>query len=402
MSARSLPGNGVDRGAPQQSSVHRPPFFHPGFGCWIVTRYRDARAVLADAATFSSEIAARDSVRAGCPGEIAAALTELIPPGTAQLVTSDPPRHGGMRLVATRLFSPAMLEFYAPRIQRVVDRLMAGLGARAPIDLVTDFIMPFSSQSVLTVLGLEDDEVEPVAQLAHRALPLFFTVPSEPKRLESAEALLTLELKLRDLLRKRRAAPKQDLASRLVVLNRNAGDVMTEAELLQFLEDLAFAGSEPLAAVLSSLIARLLVEKHGWTRATAQRSRLDGIMEEGLRTATGLRGVVRRATCEVEIGGSLIPEGALLMVVTATANRDETQFHDSRHLLGGRPDVRQHLAFGHGRHLCAGAPLARLQMRLAMTGLLERMPNLSLWPEAPLAFATAPMLKQVTRLLVRA
>jgi len=381
--------------------VGQPPHFHPLVGAWIVTRHADAVTVLGNPDLFSSSAAFAGSFQQlGCPADIAERLEAIVPAGTPQLVASDRPQHGLLRPLATRLFTTARIEAYRPIVRDLAQGLADDLAGPGPVDLHARFAIPFSARAVLRVLGVEADRAPAVEALAASASLLFFVQLDEAAKRRSAEALLALEEEMAVLLDARTAAPRDDLASALARANASESEPLKRAQLIQLLLDMAFAGTDPVATVLSSFMLRLLATGGAWRRAAATPETIGSVVEEAVRLASGLRGIARRAVRDTEVGGTPIEAGATVLVMPGPVNRDEGVFPDPGNVCPGRAGARTHIGFGYGIHYCVGAPLGRLDLELALTALLERFPDMRLWPSQPVAFARAPLLTQVGRLLV--
>lgn len=378
-----------------------PPRFHPLVGAWIVTRHADALTVLGNPELFSSRAAYATSLEElGCPGDVAARLTAMVPPGTPQMVASDRPEHGRLRPLATRLFATARIEAYRSRVGDLARDLADGLDGPGPVDLHARFTIPFSARAVLRVLGVEAEHAPAVEALAARATLLFFVKLDDAEKRRSAEALLALQEALSALLDERGAKPRDDLASALLAANAAEAEPLSRAELIQLALDLAFAGSEPVGGVLSSFLLRLLATEGAWRRLAAGPGAVEPMIEEAVRLASGLRGIARRTTRATELGGAALEAGATVLVIPGPVNRDQTVFAEPGSVRPERPGARTHVGFGYGVHYCVGAPLARLELKIALCALLERYPEMRLWPTQPVAFARAPLITQIARLLV--
>lgn len=377
------------------------PRFHPLVGAWIVTRHADAVSVLGNPDLFSSRAAFAGSFQQlGCPADIAERLEEIVPAGTPQLVASDRPEHGFLRPLATRLFTTARIEAYRPIVRDLAERLADSLAGPGPVDLHSRFAIPFSARAVLRVLGIEADRAPEVEALAASASLLFFVALDEPAKRRSAEALLALEEELAALLDSRTAAPRDDLTSALARANAAESAPLKRAQLIQLLLDMAFAGTDPVATVLSSFLLRLLATGGAWRRAAETPESIGSFIEEAVRLANGLRGIARQPVRDTEVGGVGIAAGDTILVMPGPVNRDAAVFPDPGNICPGRAGARLHVGFGYGIHYCVGAPLGRLDLELALTALLERFPDMKLWPAQPVAFTRVPLLTQVGRLLV--
>jgi cytochrome P450 len=155
---------------------------------------------------------------------------------------------------------------------------------------------------------------------------------------------------------------------------------MSMAELLSLLMQVHFADHETTAGLIVGAVELVLRNPEQLQALRDDPSLISGTIEEALRMTSPVHAMFRTALEDVEIGGVKIPKGAHIRMVYASANRDEARFHEPDRFDVRRPDVKKHLAFGQGLHFCVGAPLARLEARIALEGLLQRLPSLRLVP----------------------
>src|SRR4029450_13038717 len=183
------------------------------------------------------------------------------------------------------------------------------------------------------------------------------------------------------LIAERRARPRDDVISTLVTGTVD-GQGLSDEDVVSFLRLLIPAGAEPTFRLIGNMLFALLTERDRWERVRADRSLVPWAMEETLRWETSVLMGSREGNREVGLRGSTIPADGVVSVVVASANRDEEHYeHPDVFDLDRRAD--DHLAFGFGRHHCLGYHLARLEARLALTALLDRLPTLRLDPAAP-------------------
>ena len=322
-----------------------------------VTRYKDAEAVLRDDKTFASSINTE---------HIGQFMGELI-------VGMDGDEHRKYRNLVAKAFRASQLEQWdetlvRPTIQRLVDAI-APLG-RA--DLVASITTKYPMQVICGIVGVPLEDAERFTQWAEE----INTGPLAPERGHRAsEAMVEY---LRPLVEARRANPTGDFLSDLVHAEVD-GEQLTEGKLYGFLRLLLPAGGETTFRVMGNALLALLTHPDALERVYADPSLVPEVIEETLRWETSVTMVSRVATRDTEVAGCPIAAGSPVGVLNGSANRDESRWEDSSEWELDRP-VQHHLAFGTGPHQCLGMHLARLELRVGLAEILERLPNLRLDP----------------------
>jgi cytochrome P450 len=329
---------------------------------WLVTRYEDVRALLADPRISSRNTLAVNPVRRMPPGAEALLAVE---PG--QFIRMDPPEHTGYRKLLTGQFTVRRMRALGPRIQQIVDERLEAMAAQGPpIDLVQEFALPVPSLVICELLGV------PYADRAlfqQRSRLLLSMDTDGPTLLRARDEMRAYML---ELVRAKRADPTDDLLSGL------AGKELTDLELVNIGNVLLVAGHETTANMLALGTLALLRHEDQLAALRADPALVESAVEELLRFLTIVQtGVVRTALEDLEIGGQRIRAGELVVASLASANRDAEQFSEPDVLDLSR-EYAPHLAFGHGVHQCLGQQLARVEMQVGFTALLARFPSLRL------------------------
>lgn len=327
---------------------------------WWVTRWEDVERVLRDADAFSSRING-----------------ETMGPIMGDLILAmDGDQHRRYRDLVAKAFRASSLERWGdelirPTVHALLDRL-APLG-RA--DLVADFTYAYPVQIIAAILGVP---VEDYAQFQHWADDINLGPTDLSRSLPAATAMKEY---LAPIVADRRANPRGDLISDLVTAELD-GHTLDEGHLYGFLRLLLPAGAETTFRALGSMLCALLTQPDALREVRDDRSLVNAAIEETLRWETSVTLVNREAVRDVELGGATIPEGASVLVATASANHDEARYERADEWDLHRP-AKPHMAFGTGRHQCLGMHLARLEMRVALEGILDRLPDLRLDPDEP-------------------
>ena len=344
--------------------VHRivPPIGEPA---WLITGYDEARQALHDPRLVKGEKAQVNMVRGLLPPEVFAAIGH-------HMLNSNPPDHTRLRRLVTAAFTRRRVEQLAPRIQQITDELLDAMATAKQVDLIDAFAYPLPLTVICELLGVPDDRrVE-----FHRWSSVVVTgVLAGPDVFVAAStAMLSY---LRELIDAKRTAPADDLLSALVMV-RDGQDQLTEDELTSMAFLLLVAGQETTVNLIGNGVRALLTHPEQLALLRAQPHRLPDAVEELLRFDGPLQVATFRLTVEpVEIGGVTIPAGEIVIAGLLAANRDPACTAQPDALDITRTD-NPHLAFGHGIHHCLGAPLARLEGRIALGTLLARFPRLRL------------------------
>ncbi|EME63501.1 cytochrome P450 [Amycolatopsis decaplanina DSM 44594] len=330
---------------------------------WLITRYEDVRMVLADP---------RVSVDAARPAfPHTNAVSKARDTEMKTLMQMDAPEHTAQRRLLTPEFTIGKMAALRPRIQRIVDDLVDGmLDGPKPVDLVTAFALPVPSLVISELLGV------PYAgrgffQGVARTLVMD---ELDPERAMAASEELNAYLE--ELVLEKNAAPGEDLLSTLAVEQFRTG-AMTPREIATLGQLLLVAGHDTTAGMIALGTAALLANPDQLALVRdGDPARAAGAVEELLRYLSNTHTEARRVAREdLEIGGRLIRAGEGIIAVKNTANRDPAAFPDP-HTVDVRRKARHHVAFGHGRHLCLGAPLARVELQVVYGTLFRRIPTL--------------------------
>lgn len=324
---------------------------------WVLTKYDDCLAVLKDAETFSSKSNA----------EVGKIMGRTV-------IEMDGKEHTRHRALVQAVFVPKGLDGLEPVLVELIDELIDAFAHDPKVDLVAQFTEGFPVQVMAHMLGMPRADYP---QFQRWAIDLIGFSKDWPKGHAASAAVREYLL---PIIADRRAHPTGDVISKLVTGTVD-GNGLTDEDVVSFLRLLIPAGAETTFRLIGNILFALLTERDRWERVRADRTLIPWAIEETLRWETSVLMVSRQTTRAVEIRGVEVPADALVSVVVASANRDEEHY--------ANPDVwdldrraDDHLAFGFGRHHCLGYHLARLEARVALNALLDRLPNLRLDPAA--------------------
>jgi cytochrome P450 len=294
--------------------------------------------------------------------------------GKHVMLGMDEPEHGRHRSLVAKAFSQkAMARWEDELVGKVGNQLIDQFATRGRADLVKEFTFPYPTQIIASLLGLPREDY-PQFQRWSISL-LSFTINPERGRAAS----LALEEYFTPILAARREEPRDDLISSLAQAEID-GQKLSDEEIFSFLRLLLPAGVETTYRSLGNMLFGLLSNTDQLDAIRADRSLLPQAIEEAVRWEPPLLTITRGATRDTELAGLPIPAGSSVMPMLGAANRQDDRYPDPDRFDIFR-SARAHIGFGHGVHVCLGMHLARLEMRVAVNLLLDRLPNLRLDPE---------------------
>lgn len=337
--------------------VRTPP---PGaYEGWLVVGYEEARAALADPRL------SKDSTKRGLRSFEDGLMGRHV-------LISDPPEHTRLRSLVTGAFTMRRVEALRPRVQQITDELLDAMLPKGRADLVDSFAYPLPITVICELLGVPD-----IDRQTFRALSNEIVAPSDgDSELAAVEQLAAyLDELIED---KRCSAPADDLLSALIRTRAQDGDRLSRAELRGMAFILLVAGHETTVNLITNAVRTLLTHPDQLAALRADMTLLDGTVEEVLRFEGPVETATYRYAAEpMEIGGTSIAAGEPVMIGLDAADHDAAYCPDP-HRFDIHRAPQGHLAFGHGIHYCLGAPLARLEARVALRSLMERCPDLAL------------------------
>ncbi|MDQ2870549.1 MAG: cytochrome P450 [Acidobacteriota bacterium] len=337
---------------------------------WLVTRHEDVASLLRDSRFVKDRKNALTAEELGrepwMPG--------IFRPLTRNMLDVDAPDHGRLRGIVQKGFTPRLVERMAERIQSVADDLLDGVRAAGRMDLIRDYALPIPTTIIAEMLGVPAED----RHRFHRWSRVIVAAdPSGPGMFRAIPSVLRFLRYIRKLIERRRSEPRDDLISALV-LAEEEGQRLNADELVAMIFLLLIAGHETTVNLIGNGTRALIGNPDQMKTLRTDPELGPKAIEELLRFDGPLEFATERyAREDVEIRGAMIPRGSLVYAVLASANRDERQFANPDVLDLSR-DPNRHLAFGLGVHFCLGAPLARLEGRIAIMTLLRRAPDLSL------------------------
>lgn len=305
------------------------------------------------------------------------------PFGTPGFLFLDPPDHTRLRRLVSKAFSPKVVKALESDVTALVDGLLDKVEAAGTCEVISDLAYPLPVAVICRLLGVPIED-EPkfswASSLLAQGLDPFIAFTGQPQGFEERlQAALWLRGYLRDLLQQRRTQPRDDLMSGLIAVEE-AGDQLTEDEIVATCNLLLVAGHETTVNLIANAVLAMLRHRDAWTELAHDPGNASAIVEETLRYDPPVQLVGRIAGDDMSIGDTRIPKGDTMMLLLAAAHRDPAVIERPDEFDPHRAAVR-HLAFGLGPHFCLGAPLARLEAAVALSALTRRFPGARLGGE---------------------
>ena len=348
---------------------HRGPI-HPvllptGAPAWLVVRHKEVMAALSDprlSVAGMRESGALDG------GRLRHEQRNALLKG---LTNVDPPDHTRLRRLISGVFTARRVEGLRPRIAHHIDELIADFTDNGRVELMAEFATPLPMLVLCELLGVPQADRQPFGAWSREVLAGIGT-PDFP--VDTADQFTAY---LRELLADKRRRPDDRLLSAMVQA-RDEEDKLSEDELTSMAFLMIVAGHETTVSLIGNAMYLLMSQPDQADKLRADPSLLPGAIEEFLRLEPPVPvATIRAATSPIDIGGTTVAPGEMVVLNLQSANRDETQFTNADELDLARSAGR-HLTFGHGIHFCLGAPVARLESELAIGTLLHRFPRLRL------------------------
>jgi cytochrome P450 len=370
-----------------------PVFYAPEIGVWTATRYEDVVRILDDPETFAN---------GGTLGgrRVPARHREAFPDGVwsnAALINRDGDNHKKAKVLAQRAFIPSRVNRMKPAMESLADELLNPLVARGHGDLVTEFAAPFTIRTITRALGLPEEDAGLIHQVTEDALVILTPGNAEeadddsaftPDQLERFDRVVGFHEYLVSVITQKREAPDGGIISALAGVEID-GARLSDGDVTGMVLEQLVAGNDTAANAIAHAVLYLSGEPQLWDAVAADPALIPGVVEEVVRRHSPSKGLFRRATRDVEIGGATIPRGELIHVLWGSANTDERQFPDPLAVRLDRENLDSHVGFGRGEHRCLGVVLARLECRIALEAVFRRLGRVTVTEPQPLRYAPA-------------
>jgi cytochrome P450 len=354
-----------------------PVHWSEAMGGWLLTRYSDAVTGLLDPRLSADRMPAFLSSLTSSELDSLSQMNEQM---ESMLSHHDGPQHIRLRALVSKAFTPRVVEGVRHRVEELVDAMIDAVAPTGRMDLIADLAFPLPAIVISEMIGIPTEDRVRVKRWADDYAE--FQTASHAladRALVAQSSLAELRGYVEGIVEERRADPRDDLITGLVAAEEQ-GDRLSAEELVNLVVLILIAGNETTTNLITNGALALLRNPDQIERLRANPSLMTTAVEELLRYDSPLQRSYRTALEDYEIDGRRIRKGQTVSMVYGAANRDPAQFPDPDRLDVGRKPNR-HLAFGHGAHVCIGAPLARMEAAIAFDSLVRDLPGLELADE---------------------
>jgi len=347
-----------------------PVHWNKGMGGWVVASYDDVTSLLRDSRLSANRLAPLATLLTEQQRLRMAPIFATVSRWTLLL---DPPEHTRLRGLTQKGFSPRVLGGIRPRIAELTDALLDNLQGKKAADLVADFALPLPAMVIAELLGAKAEDFARFRSWSDDIARLFSVGEFTDKLIDEINRpLLEMGSYLHEIIEDRRRARRHDLISHLLDVQQQ-GAPLSDEEIEAECIFLLVAGHETTVNLIGTSTLALLQAPAQTEKLRSDPTLMANAVEEFLRYDGPVKWVTRMAAEAIELRGARIEAGDLVVLLTGAANRDPSQFSDPDRLDVTRTEGRQ-VGFGFGTHFCEGAQLARMEMEIAMTTLLRRLP----------------------------
>jgi cytochrome P450 len=352
----------------------RPVHWNERWRGWIVARYADVYAglhddrMLADTITpyFQTRMSAEDRERFALTYEVLNSWPVFV----------DPPKHTRLRKIFSRSFTPKTVQTMRGIVQAFVTEFLDAWQGKRQVDLINEFGFLLPANVIATIIGAPREDMERFHKWSWELNELLHGGVGTPDRMEKAQkSIVEFKAYLQSLYDQRVKEPRDDMMSWLMEVQR-ADSSLTPDDVLYSCMLILNAGHETTQVMIGNTVAAL-IQGDQWGRLAKHPELVKTAIEECLRFNGPMKGTMRAAGDDLQIGGVDVKKGDRVMLLMASANRDPAQFTDPERLDISR-NPNPHLAFGHGIHFCLGAPLARMEVEIGLAEMVKRFPNIEL------------------------
>jgi len=368
-----------------------PVYLLPNQAYYLVSRYEDVMKAVMDVETFSSNLVA--VLLSGSDGDAMQMLdlyegdaqesegqtnTEEGPKAVDVLAIADPPKHSGQRRVCNRAFSMRRVQAMESYIRGLAEKLIEPFTRGESCDWVNELAVPLPMKIIIDLLGLPESDMSLMKEYSDASVSLLSGINTEQGLLESGLKVNEMIHYLDKQYQKACDAPGDNVLGDLIRAAEQDEENFSRNEIVSMLIQLLTAGNETTRSLIASSMRRLLQEEALQDELRQSPEKIDNFVEEMLRLESPFYGHFRVVKKDTELGGVKLAAGSRVMLLWASANRDEEQFQQAQDINLDRDKPRSHLAFGYGIHHCIGAELARLEAKIALETILQKSQHIAL------------------------
>jgi cytochrome P450 len=365
--------------------LHRecPVYQMPETNFYIISRYEDARRVARDNATFLNQIPARQGLAGERDAIYQSVLRQRGWPNVPTLQRCDGEQHSRHRKLVERVFTPARVREITPRLEQLAHQIIDRFIDRGECEFVSEFALMLPGMFISEQLGLDAGDVSMLKRWGDAIVAMRSRLLSEAEVRATAEIELECQHHLAQIIEARRTTPANDILSGLVHSHDEGEEPLSMGELQGLGAQLIAAGFETTMGAISHGMMFLQLFPDQMAKLRADRSLTKNFVEEVLRYDAPVHGILRLTTDEVEIAGTTIPKGSIVMPRFGAANRDAKKYPDPDTFDITRANASTHMSFGFGPHFCIGAVLAKQEMITGFSAVFDRMDDIRLASPLP-------------------
>ena len=354
----------------------------------LVTRYDDVLEIIKDTDTFSSETGGGAAMPVNA--ELADRIRKLYEEEggykrVGTMLTIDPPDQTRYRKLVNKAFTARAVSSLEPNIREISSGLIDSFINEDKIEFVKEFAVPLPVRTIAKALNVPEDRLADFKRWSDDNIAAIGTANSDDQRLVHEKGIIEFQHYFAEQFEKRRENPEDDILTNLLNARIDKDEdpdlpdePLTMEEMLSIVSQLVVAGNETTTKTLTEMMRLLGENPEQWKMLRDDPERAGKVVEETIRMTTPTQGFWRFAKNDVEVAGTKIPAGTRMVVMFASANRDESIFPNGDTFNPDRDDLFSHLAFGKGAHYCLGASLARLELRVALEELVKRIDSFEL------------------------
>jgi cytochrome P450 len=388
-----------------QMRDEQPVMFIESMGMFLVTRHDLVLAILRDPATYSSMFGgASMPLPSGARERMMAVMAEGYP-RVPTMLTADMPDHTRYRRLVSKAFTPKVIAELEPVVRAITTKLIDSWIDSGSIEFVEQFAVPLPVEVIAHALNVPESRMADFKRWSDDSIAGIGTNISLDARIEAEKGVNEYQHYFAAEFERRKTEPQDDLLTALLQARIDDDDPdvtdkrpLDMPEMLSIVQQLLVAGNETTTKLLTETMRLLANNPDQWAQLKADPSRAPAVIEEALRLSTPTQGMFRIATVDHELDGVHIPKGARMVIVFASANRDEALFADPDAFDPDREGLREHLAFGKGIHFCLGAALSRLEGKVALEELARRLDSFTLAESNSFEYFPSFLLRGLTRL----
>jgi cytochrome P450 len=377
----------------------------PGLGVHLVTKHDLVMQVLRDPQTYSSMFGGAGMPLSSADREKFAEVMAAGYPRVPTMLTADQPDHTRYRRLVARAFHPKVIAEMEPIIRQITVELIESWIDKGCIEFVKEFGVPLPVRVIAKALNVPDDRLADFKRWSDDSIAGIGTNITLEQRLQAEYGVNEFQHYFAEQIELRRTNPQDDILTNL--LNASIDDDDPEVtdkrqldmpEMLSIIQQLLVAGNETTTKSLTEMVRLLAENPEEWAALKADPSRAEKVFEETLRLSTPTQGMWRILTKDAELGGVQLTKGQRIIIVFASANRDEALYDNPDDFIPMRDHLRDNLAFGKGIHFCLGANLSRLEGKVAAEELSKRIDTITLSESNKYQYFPSFMLRGLTDL----